>query len=176
MLFGRTTAHSRAIELKGKCGLGVECRPTVVLLERWRVASKEKAIYAVFAGTVISGRFLFLARNADRRPRYCFKAREADVFLAGRADTVGAVLNSLYGRFNGTKQFGVSLKQSEVYVYFIVVARLIHKIPVPCILHIFPVGFLACRMNDGVALLFEGGLELLEIPFVHNILNQKVEL
>ena len=145
-------------------------------MERWCVASKERVHYAVFAGTVMSGRFLFLARNANGCPRHCFKTREADVFLAVRADAVSAVLNSLYGCFNGTKQLGVSLKQPEVYVNFIVVARLIHKIPVPCILHIFPVGFLACGMNDGVALLFEGGLELLEISFVHNILNQKVEL
>ena len=46
-------------------------------------------------------------------------------------------------------------------MHFVVITRLVHKIAVSRILHIFPMGFLAC-INNGVAFLLKGDFKPLE--------------
>jgi len=129
-------------------------------------------------GYPASGRLFLFTRDADRSPGYGIQTRQADFSFTDRARTVIPVIDSFNGSFDSTKQFCIDLEKPQIYMDLVIVAGLIHKISVPRVLHIVPVGFLARSVSNGVAFLLKRGLEFLEILLVHlaNLEMKKVKL
>jgi len=143
-----------------KFGCGRDSGQTTDLL------APEIGFAGVISGKPLSGSLLFFAANAHGRPRHRFETRNADFFFTDSANAVGSVFNPLDSSLDCPKEFGVDLKQPQVHVYFVIITRLVHKVAVPGILHVFPMSFLA-RIYDGVAFLLKGDFKPLEFLFVH---------
>jgi len=106
--------------------------------------------------------FLFTG-HANGCPGDGFQTSQADFLFADRADAVSPVSDPFDGGLDGSQQLRVYLKQPEIHMDFVVVAGLVHKIPMPRRFHVFPVGFLSRGIDDGVAFLLKGYFEPFEI-------------